>query len=90
MGGKTCVHPTVWPHGLLPLCFSSHGWTFLLGTLLHDHTGCHCADHAFFGPFSWSPEREKQPGASTLTLWWLKFGPTGALEGGGGGYPHYA
>ena len=58
------------------------GWCFSLRTLLHDRTGRHCSDHAFFGPFSWSPERGKQPTASTLTLWWLKNGPT---RGGGGG-----
>ena len=53
------------------------GWCFSLRTLLHDRTGRHCSGHAFFGPFCWSLERRKQPTASTLTLWWLKNGPTG-------------
>ena len=28
-----------------------------------------------------------QPTACTLTLWWLKFGPTEWTRGGGGGMP---
>ena len=36
------------------------------------------------GLLSWSLERRKQPAASTLALWCLKFGPAGNGEGGGG------
>ena len=35
-------------------------------------------------PVSWSPTGNR-PTACTLALWWLKFGPTGRLQWGGGG-----
>ena len=74
-------------YGRTGCCHSCHtviGWCFLLETLLHDRADRHCSDHAFFGPFSWSPEKGKQPTDSTLTWWWLKFAPTGVECGGGG------
>ena len=85
-GGDLCAPYCIAARVAAALVIQSSGGVFKLWTLLHDRTGRHCSDHAFFGPFSWSPERGKQPAASTLTLWWLKFGPTETKwEGGGGG-----
>ena len=76
MGGDLCAPYCIDARAAAALAIQSSGGVLFCRSLLHDRTGRHCSDHAFFGPFSWSSERGKQPTASTLISWWLKFGLT--------------
>ena len=58
---------------------------FVCWAVLQDCTGFGCSAHAFSTPFFWSPKWGCLPTASTLALWWLKFGLAGGEGGGGGG-----